>query len=438
MKKQSLLLLALATVLIMSGVAVATTTASGLLVTHFIDVGQGDAILIDYGTYEMLIDGGRGSNCASYIQTYVDGPLEVMVATHPDADHIGGLDDVLDSFDVEHIWLNRDTGGTQYDAFMDKVSVEGAQIHEAQRGDLITLSTLTFDILHPVLPLGSDKNDNSIVLRLSFGEVDFLFTGDVEKGAEASMVTSDLIDDIDILKVSHHGSDSSSTESFLGAAQPEVAICSAAKNNTYEHPTQEVLCRLHNAGATIYGTDVHGTILVVTNGTAYCVLPTNDEPPVVPDTLSDYTSIIDVEGRDTTNLSPTTYKVVINEFELSPPKKERGAEWVELYNPGDSSIDLAGWELSSTAYNKDWHNLSNSIGPGGYYVYVYPETSLENARGDPIQLKDRVGNIVDSTPGGLTDEYDDNRTWQRIPNGTDTDLLSDWDFQHETRKEFNN
>jgi len=249
-----------------------TTTLPGQLVIHFIDVGQGDAILIDYGTNEMLIDGGRWGDCADYIPSYIDGALEVMVATHPDADHIGGLGNVLDAFDVKDIWLNGDTASTQtYMDFMAKVNEEGAQVHQAQRGDQISLSTLTFDVLHPTLPLGSDRNENSIVLGLPFGQVDFLFTGDAESGAEASMIAAGLIDDIDILKVSHHGSKYSSTASFLNAAQPEIAIYSAGANNPYGHPAPETITRLCDIGATIYGTDVHGTILVTTNGTTYNV-----------------------------------------------------------------------------------------------------------------------------------------------------------------------
>jgi len=208
-----------------------TTDGLNQLVIHFIDVGQGDAILIDYGTYEMLIDGGRWGDCAAYVPSYIDGALEVMVATHPDADHIGGLDDILDIFDVENIWLNGDTASTQtHNDFMAKVNAEGAQVHQAQRGDQISLGDLTFDVLHPTLPLGSDKNENSIVLELAFGQIDFLFTGDVESGGEASMLEAGLIDDIDILKVGHHGSKYCSTANFLAAARPEIAIYSAGAN----------------------------------------------------------------------------------------------------------------------------------------------------------------------------------------------------------------
>lgn len=288
----------------------ATSDMLDQLVIHFIDVGQGDAILIDYGTNEMLIDGGRWGDCAVYVPSYIDGALEVMVATHPDADHIGGLDDILDIFDVDHIWLNGDTASTQtYIDFMAKVNAEGAHVHQAQRGDQISLSTLTFDVLHPTSPLYSDRNENSIVLKLSFGQVDFLFTGDAGSSAEASMLAVGLIDDIDILKVSHHGSKYCSTASFLAAAQPEIAIYSAGANNTYGHPAPETITRICDIGATIYGTDVHGTIVVTTNGTTYNVHPSKTIPPVDCSSSSDTTRDlnINVNGQGTTNPSPGTH-----------------------------------------------------------------------------------------------------------------------------------
>ena len=165
--------------------------------------------------------------------------------------------------------------------FKEKVNAEGAQVHqEAQRGDQINAGGLTFDVLHPTLPLVSDKNDNSIVLELSYGQVDFLFTGDAEEAAESSMVTASLIGDIDILKVGHHGSKYSSTASFLAAALPEIAIYSAGANNQYGHPAPETIERLHNVGATIYGTDVHGNIIVVTDGITYSVQPQHEVAPV--------------------------------------------------------------------------------------------------------------------------------------------------------------
>jgi len=148
--------------------------------------------------------------------------------------------------------------------------------------------------------LSSDRNENSIVMKLSFGQGDFLFTGDVEGGAEARMVEANLIDDIDFLKVAHHGSKYSSTVSFLDAAQPEIAIYSAGANNPYGHPAPETIARLHDIGATIYGTDVNGTIIVTTDGETYRIK--TEPPPKITYNLS-----INVEGQGTTEPSPGTH-----------------------------------------------------------------------------------------------------------------------------------
>jgi len=195
-----------------------------LLTVHFIDVGQGDSILLDLGDIEVLIDGGEKSpGVVSYIDDYVDGPLEVMVATHPHADHIGGLIEVLGAFEIDEIWLNGDTSTSQtYSQFMSAVNSEGAELYEARRGDTIQAGNLTFNVLHPVNLSGS-TNDNSIVLSLSYGQVDFLFTGDAEQEAEASMLMEGIVPDVEILKVGHHGSRTASSIQFLQAAKPECA-----------------------------------------------------------------------------------------------------------------------------------------------------------------------------------------------------------------------
>lgn len=341
------------------------------LVVHFIDVGQGDAILIDYGTNEMLIDGGRWGDCAAYVPTYIDGALEVMVATHPDADHIGGLDDILDIFDVEHIWLNGDTASTQtYIDFMAKVNAEGAQVHQAQRGDQISLGTLTFDVLNPSLPLDSDKNENSIVLELSFGQVDFLFTGDAGSSAEASMLAANLIDDIDILKVSHHGSKYCSTANFLAAAQPEIAIYSAGANNTYGHPAPETITRICDIGATIYGTDVHGTIVVTTDGITYDVHPSNDVPPVDCSSSSDATRdlTINVNGQGT---NPSSNVQITYVFYDGLVYRVESDEYVEITNLGSESQDLAGWVLKDISEGYPSFTFTSYVLAPGQSIRVY-------------------------------------------------------------------
>jgi beta-lactamase superfamily II metal-dependent hydrolase len=261
-----------------------TPPEPGTLTVHFIDVGQGDSILLDFGDIEILIDGGdKTPGVVSYIDDYVDGPLEVMVATHPHADHIGGLIAVLDTFEVVEIWLNGDTRDSQtYSQFMSAVDSEGAKVFLARRGYTRQVGNLTFNALHPV-NLSGETNNNSIVLSLSYGQVDFFFTGDAEEEAEAAMfLAADIpVPDVEILKVGHHGSRTSSSIQFLQLAKPEYAIYMAGQGNNNGYPHQETIINLCEVGAEIYGTDIHGTITITTDGETYNVLPSNNVPPMV-------------------------------------------------------------------------------------------------------------------------------------------------------------
>jgi competence protein ComEC len=255
----------------------------GTLTVHFIDVGEGDSILLDIGDNEVLIDGGgKSPGVVRYIDDYVDGRLEVMVATHPHADHIGGLISVLRAFEVDEIWLNGDTSTSEtYSEFMSAVNSEGAQVFTARRGDTIHAGNLTFNVLHPA-NLNGSTNDDSIVLSLSYGQIDFLFTGDVEQEAEASMLVQSVVPvpDVEVLKVGHHGSRTASSMQFLQVIKPECAIYMAGQDNSYGHPHEEAIANLCEVGAQIYGTDIHGTVVVTTDGATYDVLLSNNEPPV--------------------------------------------------------------------------------------------------------------------------------------------------------------
>ena len=281
----------------------------GTLTVHFIDVGQGDSILLDLGDTEVLIDGGKESpGVVDYIDDHIDGPLEVMVATHPDYDHIGGLIDVLAAFEVEEIWHNGDTStsGT-YSRFISAVNSEGANVHVATRGDIIQAGNLTLGVLHPA-SLDDTINENSIVLSLGYGQVDLFFTGDAGKGAEPSMLAGGVLPDVEILKVGHHGSSSASSMQFLQTVRPECAVYMAGKDNTYGHPHEETITNLCEIGAEIYGTDVHGTITITTDGATYNLLPSKNVPPVACPTATSHALTISVSGQGTTNPSVGTYE----------------------------------------------------------------------------------------------------------------------------------
>jgi len=155
---------------------------------------------------------------------------------------------------------------------MDRVNAEGAEVKEARRGDTIVVHGLTFNVLHPIEPLVEDINNNSIVVVLSYGNIDFLFTGDSEKEAEASMKADGVLRDIEILKIGHHGSRTASSQAFLDIIKPEVAIYMAGEDNRYGHPHGETLASLEDIGAAVYGTEDYGDIVVTTDGETYTIV----------------------------------------------------------------------------------------------------------------------------------------------------------------------
>jgi len=270
------------------------TSNTEKLNVHFIKMEiSGDAILIDLGETEILIDGGMpNSGVATYLQKYVDGPLEAIVVTHPHADHIGGLVDVLKTFEVNQIWLNGDVPHEDdpyiklYKNFESLVNAKGASIHEARRGQTIDIGILSFDVLHPdrlrLIPSRNNpysmiwgaQNSNSIVLRLRYGNISFLFTGDADKEAENKILRAGLDVQADILKVGHHGSELSSSEKFLKSVNPKVAVYMAGEKQPTQGPQKphkKTIAALKKIGAEVYGTTTHGTIIITTDGTTYTI-----------------------------------------------------------------------------------------------------------------------------------------------------------------------
>jgi beta-lactamase superfamily II metal-dependent hydrolase len=276
-----------------------TTTSGdtiGQLGVHFMGGGNGDAIFITHvtnrGTNNMLIDCGDGSSdiVNSYLKNHVDdGEIGTVVTTHPHKDHIGGLNAVLEDFKVRHIWHNGDALSTEtYASFQNAVQLADAEVHEASQGDEITVGDLRFRVLNP-RDVSATTNNNSIVLALSYDQVDFLFEGDAEQEAEARMLDAGLISPFDVLKNGHHGSKSASSKAFLEAVIPKIAICTVGTGNIYGHPHAETISALHSVGAETYRTDVHGTVIVTTDGRTYTV-----------STSKRATAVMSLERRDTT------------------------------------------------------------------------------------------------------------------------------------------
>jgi len=252
-----------------------TPHADTPFVATFIDVGQGDCCWLHLPNGDdVLVDGGKpqaGPTVVAYLSQHGVTDIDLMIATHGDADHIGGLLDVLASMPVQQAWLDSHAGttGTSSD-FYQALAENGVITATVRMGQSCQWGQVTALVLNPSEPLFASKNENSIVLRVSHGSVDLLLTGDAERGAEARMLNSGLPVDAEMLKVAHHGSNSSSSGEFLSAVAPQEAIISVGPN-PYRHPRAEVLHRLADVGANVYRTDLDGTITVTTNGTTWTV-----------------------------------------------------------------------------------------------------------------------------------------------------------------------
>lgn len=263
----------------------ATTTVGGEVAVHFLDVGQGNAALIVAPDATVLIDTGRHdrSDVVPMLRSLGVGAIDVVAITHGHADHIGQLDRVLGSFDVGEVWMSGTPHTTQtFDRAITAIENSTAAYEEPRAGDTTTVGSLIIEILNPV-GLSGDIDADMLAMRVTYGSVSFLFTGDLQGSSEAGVVArygAGLASTI--YQVAHHGSNSSSSAALLAAVQPDVAVYSASATNQYGHPHAEVIQRLAAAGAEMYGTAVHGTVTVTTDGTTYAVSTRQVASPILP------------------------------------------------------------------------------------------------------------------------------------------------------------
>lgn len=245
------------------------TAQAGTLTVTWLDVGQGDAAVIQCGGQSMLIDGGKPEK-SSYIYAWLQqhglSYLDVIVATHVDADHIGGLSGALNYASVGTAYCPETTGTTEtFQSFVKYLAQRGKQITVPTAGETFALGGAQIQILGP-LHRAEDSNDNSIVLKVSFGATSFLFTGDAERAEEQDLLNAGVNLQSTVLKVGHHGSDTSTSYPFLRAVAPQYAVISVGAGNSYGHPTEAVLSRLRDAGVTTFRTDMQGEITAVSDG----------------------------------------------------------------------------------------------------------------------------------------------------------------------------
>jgi competence protein ComEC len=257
-------------------VSAATVSASENLSVHFLDVGQGDSILLQFNNKNVLIDAGTqdmGQRVESYLRDHGVSSLDLVVATHPHEDHIGGLLKVLTDFSVKQVLDSGQVHTTQtYENFLTLVDQKNIPFAVAERGQTIDLDpAIKIEVLSPPATLfAKDLNQNSVVLKVTYNKVSFLLAGDAGFQAEDSMAAGyDLKSTV--LKVGHHGSSSSTGTSFLSEVRPEVAVIEVGAGNDYGHPTSKTLSALQNTGTKVYRTDLDGNIVITTDGQTYSV-----------------------------------------------------------------------------------------------------------------------------------------------------------------------
>ncbi|MCM3291812.1 MBL fold metallo-hydrolase [Paenibacillus sp. MER 180] len=245
--------------------------AGSTLQVYYLDVGQGDSTLIKTPKGQhVLIDGGQngqGENVVSYLKQYGVKELDAVIATHPDADHIGGLDTVIDAIPVKSVYAPRVSHTTKtYKDFLMAVKNRGLKIKAAKAGLELPLDGVAAEFLAPVGDYGKDLNAWSAVLKVTYKNTSFIFSGDAEKKSETDMVNSGANLKADVYKVGHHGSDTSTSAEFLKAIHPTYAVISVGKDNKYGHPKDVVLDRLRKSGVKVFRTDEQGTIISISDG----------------------------------------------------------------------------------------------------------------------------------------------------------------------------
>lgn len=298
MKKQNkfmtfILSMILALTLVLPGNAVtAKADGQGDMAVHFIDVGQGLAILVQSGGENLLYDGGNRSHADEVVQYLKNQQVETinyMISSHYDEDHLGGLVKCLDNFEVEHV-LGSDYVHTSdlFNTFMNTATAHAIIVEYPSVGDTYEFGTGSFTVMAPD-GISQNSNDNSVVIRLVNGNNSFMFMGDAEETSEQDMISTGMNLDCDVLSLGHHGSASSTSWDLLEAASPSWAVISCGLNNSYGHPAAETMGKLSDMDIPVFRTDDQGTVIALSDGNT---ISWNQEP------CNDYTSGSEKQSAD--------------------------------------------------------------------------------------------------------------------------------------------
>lgn len=243
----------------------------GEMQVHFLDVGQGDSALIICPNGEsILIDGGEkkyGDYIVEYLNKLGIEDIDVVIATHPHSDHIGGLITVFENFNIKSVYTPRVTHTTKtYEEFVLAVQNQDLKFKEVKAGQGLEIQGIETRFLGPVDTYGDDLNNWSAVIKINYKNTSFLFTGDAEIKSENDIISSDADIEATVLKIGHHGSDTSSGDDFLDMVNPKYAVISAGVDNKYGHPHRSILDKINNKGIKLYRTDLQGSIIAFSDG----------------------------------------------------------------------------------------------------------------------------------------------------------------------------
>lgn len=241
---------------------------------HFIDVGQGDCILVSAGKENMLIDCGEYAE-AQKVRNYLEAcgvkKLDYIVCTHPHSDHMGGMGYIIDNFRVgrvlvPHVDADDIPAAMFYEKFLDAVDDSRAKIAEVKAGDTFTVGDGHCTVIAPLSRKYENVNDYSVCIMLTHGKRSFMFTGDAERVSELEMTASGRLMHTDVYKAGHHGSSSSSSPELLAVLRPDYIVVSCGTANPYGHPDDSVIKRFRHYTDKIYRTDINGSVVFVSDG----------------------------------------------------------------------------------------------------------------------------------------------------------------------------
>ncbi len=386
---------------------------TGDLAVHFIDVGQGDSVLLQFRDKTMLIDAGErgmGGRVVTYLENLGVERLDVVVATHAHSDHIGGLATVISAFPVgRFVDAGQAHPTATYENLLALVEEKGIPYTAAIRGQTIALDPdIDIRVLNPAAkPLG-DINEDSVVLKATYGDISYIFTGDAGKPAEESMAKAGLDLDADVLKVGHHASRYASSAEFLSAVSPAVSVIFVGEGNDYGHPHDEVLERLRATGSRIYRTDLDGNVIVTTDGQKIAV--TAGGAPAATVTVPATTPAATTPAATVTiapSITPTAPPTSITITYLSLLD-----EMVTVTNAGATAVNLTGWTITDEGARNTYTfpvfvldagaNVTVHSGAGNETasdLYWGRASPVWNNDGDIATLADASGRIVSVLEG---------------------------------------